>query len=262
MLRIKSTQNATFTQKNGKTKNNKLSFGMNPISKTKNKITSTLRPIASDVYQISNSIASSNIQQNLQQQNLNYNSNNIEPLEIIIGSQQNDSLNAISTTPIQNNLDLTYDEFYEKDMEADKYFNNKCNTFSKALSLIPVIGVLGAIGTLSANTRNQELDEIYGVPEYIPVNEDIYSKYNLFAIAVAQASVYGSILAIPLAIINLFFIQKQNENLKNAYHKAYKEEQKQVKNETPDETIKRHTKLKEIYEKSKEDAKIIASLYG
>ena len=250
-----SGRNNTKTQKHQ-------SFGMNPISKTKDKITSTLRPLASDVYQIGNSIASSNIQQNLQQQNLNSNSNNIEPLEIIIGSQQNDSLNAISTTPIQNNLDLTYDEFYEKDMEADKYFNNKCNTFSKALSIIPVIGVLGAIAVITANTRNQKLDEIYGVPEYIPVNYNDYATYNLCAIAVANMSLHSSILAIPLAILNLFFMQKQNENLKNAYHKAYKEEQKKVKNETPDETIRRHTKLKEIYEKGKEDASKLASLYG
>ena len=304
MLRIKSTQNVTFAQKNGKTKNNKISFGMNPISKTKDKITSTLRPLASDVYQIGNSIASSNIQQNLQQQNLNYTYSNIELVEVINDSYRNDSLNAISSaplqnnissnsqqnlqqqnlnsaysnielveiindsprndslnpisqTPLQNNLNLTQDEadsddeLYEKDMEADKYFNNKCNTFSKALSIIPVIGFAGALQLAMTSSRNNELDKIYGVPEYIPVEfNDNFLGY-LTLTAIMQFFIFTSIIGTPMAIGGLFLSKKAQNNLKKGYHEAYKKEQEQAKNETPEQTKLRHQRLKREYEEKR-----------
>ena len=280
------------------------SFGMNPISKTKDKITSTLRPLTSDVYQIGNSIASSNSQQNLQQQNLNYtysnielvevindsyrndslnpisqatlqnnissnsqqnlqqqnlnsDSNNIEPIEIIIGSQQNDSLNAISSAPLQNNLNLTHDEadsddeLYEKDMEADKYFNNCCNTFSKALSIIPVIGFAVALQLGNALGRNNELDKIYGVPEYIPVKfKENFTDY-WFATACLQLCFFTSIIGTPMAICGLFLNKKAQNNVKKGYHEAYKKEQEQAKNETPYQTKLRHQRLEGEYEEKR-----------
>ena len=256
MLKIMSFSTPTFdAQKNGKTKNNKLSFGMNPISKTKNKITSTLRPIASDVYQISNSITSSNSQQNLQQQNLNSASSNIELVEVITSSQQNDSLNAISQAPLQNNLNLTQDEldsddeFYEKDMEADRYFNNCCNTFSKGLSLIPVIGFFGDMQLARASSRNNELDKIYGVPEYIPVNSYTNTTVLWVMTAALQLCIFTSIIATPMAIGGLFLNKKAQNELKKVYHEAYKKEQEQAKNETPYQTKLRHAKLKTDYYK-------------
>ena len=302
MLKIMSFSTPTFdAQKNGKTKNNKLSFGMNPISKTKDKITSTIAPLASDVYQIGNSIASSNSQQNLRQQNLNsaysnielvevinnsyrndslnpisqaplqnnISSNsqqniqqqnlnsaysNIELVEVITSSQQNDSLNPISSAPLQNNLNLTQDEadsddeFYEKDMEADKYFNNCCNTFSKALSIIPVIGFAGALQLAMTSGRNKELDKIYGVPEYIPVEfKDNFMAFWAIT-AIGHMFIFTSISATAMAIGGLFLNKKAQNNLKKGYHEAYKKEQEQAKNETPYQTKLRHQRLKREYE--------------
>lgn len=263
MIKIKSYSTPfSIAQKKEKQKNKTLSFGMNPILSTKDKISSTLRPIPSSVYHIGN-LAATNIQNNLPQQNLNSNSKNMEPIKVVIGQKKEEEEKEKNIGILEKSVkdiskdDSSYDnsntvsnneennEFYEKDKEADEYLNK--NLCTKISSCLPVIGAFASLFMIK--DRDSELDKIYGVPRYIDVKKSSLPSVPLVAFSFLHFTFIGSIIATPLAAFTISSIDKiQKENLKKAYHEAFTKEKELQKNETPSQTRSRHEKLELEYE--------------
>lgn len=241
MLRFDCAKKQGFVMQNNNIKNKNQTFGMNPIFNSRVKTSSTFAPVALDVVELTRQ--TSNIPKASQIHTANQ--AQIEaPIKVIIEKSEIESSSNDTTSLSENEIENN--EFYEKDKQADKYFNNCCNTFSKGLSIIPGIGLFGAIENTSLTNRNKELDEIYGVPEYIPIKSKDNTVYWMFT-AILQGSIIGGIVGIPMAIGGLFLNKKAQKELKKGYHEAYKKEQEQVKNETPYQTRLRHAKLKKEY---------------
>lgn len=245
MLKFDCVKTQNFLmQNNKKTAKQQQSFGMNPILRPRTNSVPNLAQVAVDVVELAPIRQLSNVQIPSQTQQTNQTQ---EVIKVIISkSESSESLSD------DNSNVSEVDEFYEKDKKADKYFNNCCNTFSKVNSVIPILGGIGA-STLANNLgRNEELDEIYGVPEYLPVKTKTSMDTYWSVTAALHFSIWLSPIATPVALVGLCLNKNSQKNLKNAYHEAYKKEQEQVKNETPEQTSFRHAKLKEDYYKKLE----------
>lgn len=231
-------------QNNKKTAKQQQSFGMNPILRPRTNSVPNLAQVAVDVVELAPIRQLSNVQIPSQTQQTNQTQ---EVIKVIISkSESSESLSD------DNSNVSEVDEFYEKDKKADKYFNNCCNTFSKVNSVIPILGGIGASTLANNSGRNKELDEIYGVPEYLPVKTKMSMDTYWSVTAAFHFTIWLSPIATPMALVGLCLNNKEQKDLKNAYHEAYKKEQEQVKNETPEQTSFRHAKLKEDYYKKVE----------
>lgn len=242
MLKFDCVKTQNFLmQNNKKTAKQQQSFGMNPILRPRTNSVPNLAQVAVDVVELAPIRQLSNVQIPSQTQQTNQTQ---EVIKVIISkSESSESLSD------DNSNVSEVDEFYEKDKKADKYFNNCCNTFSKVNSVIPILGGIGA-STLANNLgRNEELDAIYGVPEYLPVKTKMSMDTYWSVTAAFHFTIWLSPIATPMALVGLCLNKNSQKNLKNAYHEAYKKEQEQVKNETPEQTSFRHAKLKEDYYK-------------
>lgn len=245
MLKFDCVKTQNFLmQNNKKTAKQQQSFGMNPILRPRTNSVPNLAQVAVDVVELAPIRQLSNVQIHSQTQQTNQTQ---EVIKVIISkSESSESLSD------DNSNVSEVDEFYEKDKKADKYFNNCCNTFSKVNSVIPILGGIGA-STLANNLgRNEELDAIYGVPEYLPVKTKMSMDTYWNVTAAFHFTIWLSPIATPMALVGLCLNKNSQKNLKNAYHEAYKKEQEQVKNETPEQTSFRHAKLKEDYYKKLE----------
>lgn len=245
MLKFDCVKTQNFLmQNNKKTAKQQQSFGMNPILRPRTNSVPNLAQVAVDVVELAPIRQLSNVQIPSQTQQTNQTQ---EVIKVIISkSESSESLSD------DNSNVSEVDEFYEKDKKADKYFNNCCNTFSKVNSVIPILGGIGA-STLANNLgRNEELDAIYGVPEYLPVKTKMSMDTYWSVTAAFHFTIWLSPIATPMALVGLCLNKNSQKNLKNAYHEAYKKEQEQVKNETPEQTSFRHAKLKEDYYKKLE----------
>lgn len=245
MLKFDCVKTQNFLmQNNKKTAKQQQSFGMNPILRPRTNSVPNLAQVAVDVVELAPIRQLSNVQIPSQTQRTNQTQ---EVIKVIISkSESSESLSD------DNSNASEVDEFYEKDKQADKYFNNCCNTFSKVNSVIPILGGIGA-STLANNLgRNEELDAIYGVPEYLPVKTKMSMDTYWSVTAAFHFTIWLSPIATPMALVGLCLNKNSQKNLKNAYHEAYKKEQEQVKNETPEQTSFRHAKLKEDYYKKLE----------
>ncbi|MCI5823580.1 MAG: hypothetical protein MRZ90_01445 [Candidatus Gastranaerophilales bacterium] len=245
MLKFDCVKTQNFLmQNNKKTAKQQQSFGMNPILRPRTNSVPNLAQVAVDVVELAPIRQLSNVQIPSQTQQTNQTQ---EVIKVIISkSESSESLSD------DNSNVSEVDEFYEKDKKADKYFNNCCNTFSKVNSVIPILGGIGA-STLANNLgRNEELDAIYGVPEYLPVKTKMSMDTYWSVTAAFHFTIWLSPIATPMALVGLCLNKNSQKNLKNAYHEAYKKEQEQVKNETPEQTSFRHAKLKEDYYKKVE----------
>ncbi len=245
MLKFDCVKTQNFLmQNNKKTAKQQQSFGMNPILSPRTNSVPNLAQVAVDVVELAPIRQLSNVQIPSQTQQTNQTQ---EVIKVIISkSESSESLSD------DNSNVSEVDEFYEKDKKADKYFNNCCNTFSKVNSVIPILGGIGA-STLANNLgRNEELDAIYGVPEYLPVKTKMSMDTYWSVTAAFHFTIWLSPIATPMALVGLCLNKNSQKNLKNAYHEAYKKEQEQVKNETPEQTSFRHAKLKEDYYKNVE----------
>lgn len=245
MLKFDCVKTQNFLmQNNKKTAKQQQSFGMNPILRPRTNSVPNLAQVAVDVVELAPIRQLSNVQIPSQTQQTNQTQ---EVIKVIISkSESSESLSD------DNSNVSEVDEFYEKDKKADKYFNNCCNTFSKVNSVIPILGGIGA-STLANNLgRNEELDAIYGVPEYLPVKTKMSMDTYWSVTAAFHFTIWLSPIATPMALVGLCLNKNSQKNLKNAYHEAYKKEQEQVKNETPEQTSFRHAKLKEDYYKNVE----------
>lgn len=245
MLKFDCVKTQNFLmQNNKKTAKQQQSFGMNPILSPRTNSVPNLAQVAVDVVELAPIRQLSNVQIPSQTQQTNQTQ---EVIKVIISkSESSESLSD------DNSNVSEVDEFYEKDKKADKYFNNCCNTFSKVNSVIPILGGIGA-STLANNLgRNEELDAIYGVPEYLPVKTKMSIDTYWSVTAAFHFTIWLSPIATPMALVGLCLNKNSQKNLKNAYHEAYKKEQEQVKNETPEQTSFRHAKLKEDYYKKVE----------
>ena len=260
------TQGFSSQQNNKKGVKPYKSFGMNPILSFPKRNSSNLAPVAIDVYQNVGQISPTSIEIPIKNTNT---SPNLSPINVIVKEAettennqkiQNKSTvkNSIlksdtpKTSSLKNNKHTSDDyNFQEKDAQADKNFNNCCNTFSKVSSVIPILGGIGAF-TLAYNSgRNKKLDEIYGVPEYLPVKTKMSMETYWIVTAALHFSVWLSPIATPMALVGLCLNNKEQKDLKNAYREAYKKEQEEVKNETPEQTKLRHERLKREYEAEK-----------
>lgn len=241
MLKFDCVKTQNFLmQNNKKTAKQQQSFGMNPILRPRTNSVPNLAQVAVDVVELAPIRQLSNVQIPSQTQQTNQTQ---EVIKVIISkSESSESLSD------DNSNVSEVDEFYEKDKKADKYFNNCCNTFSKVNSVIPILGGIGA-STLANNLgRNEELDAIYGVPEYLPVKTKMSMDTYWSVTAAFHFTIWLSPIATPMALVGLCLNKNSQKNLKNAYHEAYKKEQEQVKNETPKQTKLRHLGLKRAYE--------------
>ncbi len=245
MLKFDCVKTQNFLmQNNKKTAKQQQSFGMNPILRPRTNSVPNLAQVAVDVVELAPIRQLSNVQIPSQTQQTNQTQ---EVIKVIISkSESSESLSD------DNSNVSEVDEFYEKDKKADKYFNNCCNTFSKVNSVIPILGGIGASTLANNSGRNKELDEIYGVPEYLPVKTKMSMDTYWSVTAAFHFTIWLSPIATPMALVGLCLNNKEQKDLKNAYHEAYKKEQEQVKNETPEQTSFRHAKLKEDYYKKVE----------
>lgn len=245
MLKFDCVKTQNFLmQNNKKTAKQQQSFGMNPILRPRTNSVPNLAQVAVDVVELAPIRQLSNVQIPSQTQQTNQTQ---EVIKVIISkSESSESLSD------DNSNVSEVDEFYEKDKKADKYFNNCCNTFSKVNSVIPILGGIGAFTLANNSGRNKKLDEIYGVPEYLPVKTKMSMDTYWSVTAAFHFSIWLSPIATPMALVGLCLNNKEQKDLKNAYHEAYKKEQEQVKNETPEQTSFRHAKLKEDYYKKLE----------
>ncbi len=245
MLKFDCVKTQNFLmQNNKKTAKQQQSFGMNPILRPRTNSVPNLAQVAVDVVELAPIRQLSNVQIPSQTQQTNQTQ---EVIKVIISkSESSESLSD------DNSNVSEVDEFYEKDKKADKYFNNCCNTFSKVNSVIPILGGIGASTLANNSGRNKELDEIYGVPEYLPVKTKMSMDTYWSVTAAFHFTIWLSPIATPMALVGLCLNKNSQKDLKNAYHEAYKKEQEQVKNETPEQTSFRHAKLKEDYYKKVE----------
>ncbi len=241
MLKFDCVKTQNFLmQNNKKTAKQQQSFGMNPILRPRTNSVPNLAQVAVDVVELAPIRQLSNVQIPSQTQQTNQTQ---EVIKVIISkSESSESLSD------DNSNVSEVDEFYEKDKKADKYFNNCCNTFSKVNSVIPILGGIGAFTLANNLGRNEELDEIYGVPEYLPVKTKTSMDTYWSVTAALHFSIWLSPIATPVALVGLCLNKNSQKDLKNAYHEAYKKEQEQVKNETPKQTKLRHLGLKRAYE--------------
>lgn len=241
MLKFDCVKTQNFLmQNNKKTAKQQQSFGMNPILRPRTNSVPNLAQVAVDVVELAPIRQLSNVQIPSQTQQTNQTQ---EVIKVIISkSESSESLSD------DNSNVSEVDEFYEKDKKADKYFNNCCNTFSKVNSVIPILGVIGAFTLANNSGRNKKLDEIYGVPEYLPVKTKMSMDTYWSVTAAFHFSIWLSPIATPMALVGLCLNKNSQKDLKNAYHEAYKKEQEQVKNETPKQTKLRHLGLKRAYE--------------
>lgn len=201
---------------NNNIKNNKLSFGMNTGVQIVKQTTSSLAPLATDLYNKTHS-----------------------PIKIITETSQQEV--KLPDETLQNNIDY---EFKEKHKKAHKYLNNFGKQCTKVLTCIPLIGIFASISL--ASSRDEKLDAIYEIPEYIPVYaKNTKSDKLLTAITILHATIIGSVIATPLAIFTIHGITKEiNKNLQEGYQNAVTKERETVKNETTYETRLRHAKMK------------------
>lgn len=244
MLKFDCVKTQNFLmQNNKKTAKQQQSFGMNPILRPRTNSVPNLAQVAVDVVELAPIRQLSNVQIPSQTQQTNQTQ---EVIKVIISkSESSESLSD------DNSNVSEVDEFYEKDKKADKYFNNCCNTFSKVNSVIPILGGIGAFTLVNNLGRNKELDEIYGVPEYLPVKTKMSMDTYWAVTAALHFSIWLSPIATPVALVGLCLNKNSQKDLKNAYHEAYRKEKEQAKNETPKQTKLRHLGLKRAYEAEK-----------
>lgn len=244
MLKFDCVKTQNFLmQNNKKTAKQQQSFGMNPILRPRTNSVPNLAQVAVDVVELAPIRQLSNVQIPSQTQQTNQTQ---EVIKVIISkSESSESLSD------DNSNVSEVDEFYEKDKKADKYFNNCCNTFSKVNSVIPILGGIGASTLANNSGRNKKLDEIYGVPEYLPVKTKMSMDTYWSVTAAFHFSIWLSPIATPMALVGLCLNKSSQKDLKNAYREAYKKEQEEVKNETPEQTKLRHERLKREYEAEK-----------
>ena len=252
MLKFDCVKTQIFLmQNNKKTAKQQQSFGMNPILRPRTNSVPNLAQVAVDVVELAPIRQLSNVQIPSQTQQTNQTQ---EVIKVIISkSESSESLSD------DNSNVSEVDEFYEKDKKADKYFNNCCNTFSKVNSVIPILGVIGAFTLANNSGRNKKLDEIYGVPEYLPVKTKMSMDTYWSVTAAFHFSIWLSPIATPMALVGLCLNKNSQKDLKNAYHEAYRKEKEQAKNETPEQTKLRHLGLKREYEAEKRRKAAIAS---
>lgn len=267
MLKFDCVQTQSFVMPNNKkTVNKQQSFGMNPILIPKTRTSPNLGVITVDIYQHVGQASTVSIEVSSQNTST---PKSLSPIEVLIGKAettedkptiQNENATKIPISRAQTaqtfslkNIKHTSDDydFQEKDAQADKYFNNCCNTFSKVSSVIPILGGIGAFQLAYNSGRNKKLDEIYGVPEYLPVKTKMSMDTYWIVTAALHFSVWLSPIATPMALVGLCLNNKEKKDLKNAYREAYKKEQEEVKNETPEQTKLRHERLKREYEAEK-----------
>ena len=248
MLKLDCVKTQNFLmQNNKKTAKQQQSFGMNPILRPRTNSVPNLAQVAVDVVELAPIRQLSNVQIPSQTQQTNRTQ---EVIKVIISkSESSESLSD------DNSNVSEVDEFYEKDKKADKYFNNCCNTFSKVNSVIPILGVIGAFTLANNSGRNKKLDEIYGVPEYLPVKTKMSMDTYWSVTAAFHFSIWLSPIATPMALVGLCLNKNSQKDLKNAYHEAYRKEKEQAKNETPEQTKLRHERLKREYEAKKKEEK-------
>ena len=268
------TQGFSSQQNNKKGVKPYKSFGMNPILSFPKRNSSNLAPVAIDVYQNVGQISPTSIEIPIKNTNT---SPNLSPINVIVkeaetteNNQRIQNINATKipisraqtaqTFSLKNNKHTSDDyDFQEKDAQADKNFNNCCNTFSKVSSVIPILGVIGAFTLANNSGRNKKLDEIYGVPEYLPVKTKMSMDTYWSVTAAFHFSIWLSPIATPMALVGLCLNKNSQKDLKNAYHEAYRKEKEQAKNETPEQTKLRHERLKREYEAEKRRKAAIAS---
>lgn len=252
MLKFDCVKTQNFLmQNNKKTAKQQQSFGMNPILRPRTNSVPNLAQVAVDVVELAPIRQLSYVQMPSQTQQ----TNQIQEVRKVIISKSESSESLSDDNPNVSEVD----EFYEKDKKADKYFNNCCNTFSKVNSVIPILGGIGAFTLANNSGRNKKLDEIYGVPEYLPVKTKMSMDTYWAATAALHFTLCLSLIATPMALVGLCLNNKEQKDLKNAYHEAYKKEKEQAKNETPEQTKLRHLRLKREYEAEKIRKAAVAS---
>ena len=245
MLRLDCNRQQGFINKNSAIKRSNQSFGVNKITTSSSQ--RNVSALASHVVDVFEATRQTSNIQNASQSQAASETQIEEHVNEILAS----SVSETPSTDIENRGENSIEnyDFFEKDVQAYKVLNSATNQSARLLSCFPVTGLIGDAVNVATTRRNQALDQIYEVPQYIPI-EDNNKSFTMYWLTTSVLRYFTNPIGIgiPLVAGGLVLQNKAQKNLIESYHKAYIQEQKTAANETPEQTRERHKMLKEKYD--------------